>query len=320
MATAPISILPAKEQIMARLTREQLNDMGEHLSQSGFDELVRFSDVRDTVLALERELEQVDAKWIAQIDRLNAQLAPDPCGKHPMWAWREDSSELEYIDGIPVARVGGEPAHCILCEEVQAAETAMRERAADVVECVQFSYDGNRSPRMEAVAAIRALTPSSAGAQVTSDAEVEARRFVKLIYDLDMPEHSLTELISAAASKRFHKGKEVALLALATGGDMGDREPLTERTDGCWREAGKANKSTRLPDSAEMPTRSSLSPTLARDEMITRLREVGTNLVNACDDDDWDYKWGCGEYDKLIADFRDLLDQTQASGEREGRG
>jgi len=38
------------------------------------------------------------------------------CG-HPKACWIEDSSELEYIDGIPVARVGGEPAHCAWCAD-----------------------------------------------------------------------------------------------------------------------------------------------------------------------------------------------------------
>jgi hypothetical protein len=62
------------------------------------------------------------------IDTLTVELAASrekmECG-HPKMFWVEDSSELEYIDGIPVARVGGWPTHCTLCAEIQAERAAV---------------------------------------------------------------------------------------------------------------------------------------------------------------------------------------------------
>lgn len=58
----------------------------------------------------------------AEYVKLKAAIVPGPCKEsHPRMFWVEDSSELEYIDGIPVARVGGEPEHCTLCQEIDAA-------------------------------------------------------------------------------------------------------------------------------------------------------------------------------------------------------
>lgn len=58
--------------------------------------------------------------YVAERNRL---MAPSPCGQkfsdgtpHPMSLWREDSSELEYVDGIAVAKVAGWPAHCLICQ------------------------------------------------------------------------------------------------------------------------------------------------------------------------------------------------------------
>lgn len=43
-----------------------------------------------------------------------------------------------------------------------------------------------------------------------TDEVAAARRFMRELYQVDLPEHSLNEVIAKCASKRFHKGKEVA--------------------------------------------------------------------------------------------------------------
>lgn len=233
---------------MARLTKEQRAELRK---RTWFDR--DCSDALDTIAELERELGEAREdcrKANAAVnhncklyDKAQAQLATSPCGKHPMWAWRckncgaPESAHLREMPEPPTNEFVG---HCILCEEVQAAEAAALERAAAIADEVATKHYRKAETSEGDVAEVihnriidlMPLTPSSAGAQATSD------------------------------------------------GDMGDREPLTERTDGCWREAGKANKSTRLPDSAEMPTRSSLPPTQdTSDECCRDMRERAAECV-----------------------------------------
>lgn len=81
---------------------------------------------------LERELGEANFKLQGVDGALKlaqAQLAPGPCGKHLMWAWREGLQECAFIsldrsspgmiksaDILP-----GSAGHCILCDEVEAA-------------------------------------------------------------------------------------------------------------------------------------------------------------------------------------------------------
>lgn len=216
---------------MARLTREQLED---RTAQKVIELAGRIADLKRELESVkgERNTIREAANGLAdEVTELRACVAPGPCGKpgHTMSAWREDHHHCcQLIETNGTQPCDCHESYCTLCAQREAAvadawhegydeaqqeavaktDGILQKRIAAAEDCAAgvnaIPMQNIANNLRAALEEIRALIPSSAGAQGSSDYK-SARRTLAQKYADDC-------------------GYDLELMPTGDGG-MGDREP-----------------------------------------------------------------------------------------------